>query len=504
MLYKTCLLILLFLLYLHTSGQKVKTSGPETINRSSANLKLDETVDEYIKAEMQKKKIPGLQIVVIQKGKIMKAKSYGVANVELNAPVNNETMFEIASNTKQFTAGGIMLLVEDGRLRLEDKITKYLPGLPELYNAITVRNLLNHTSGVKDYIEEFSLNRRADYTNAELIKHIGANQLNFPPGENARYSTTGYLLLGLIIEEITGKPYGDFLQERIFKPLGMTRTRVINLAEIIPNRASGYSLKNDTLRNGRYVAQTLRAGADIGLMTTAIDMAKWDACFNTTKIFKQSTVNAMFTPARLNDGTYAYHEWIAPFGFGWFIDDYFGQKNINHGGTFITGFSSEISRYVDDGMTIIILNNRVQSDPYVMGMTIAGMYDPDLRIPHQLKPKRDINTQRSGKLKEFLLSVAGSSIDSTQMTEGLFNRWTHEYYVYSNPKSEITDMVKDLKSFTFIACKDVQNKKIEKVGINVKSLCSYKIVAGAKTHFVTFYLTAEDKIADVWSYSHSE
>ncbi|MCA1609253.1 MAG: beta-lactamase family protein, partial [Acidobacteria bacterium] len=222
----------------------------------SATLVQADEIDGYVKSQMQKRQIPGLQLAVVRDGKIIKAQSYGVANLELNAPVNDETMFEIASNSKQYTAGAIMLLAQDGKLKLEDGITKYLSGLPETYNAITVRHLLNHTAGVKDYIEEFQLNRRLDYTNQELIKNIGANELNFPPGENARYSTTNYLLLGLVIEQITGKPYGEFLQERIFRPLGMHRTRVINIAEIIPNRASGYKFENGILRNGRYVAQT--------------------------------------------------------------------------------------------------------------------------------------------------------------------------------------------------------------------------------------------------------
>ena len=232
--------------------------------------------------------IPGLQLAVVRNGKIIKAQSYGIANLELNAPVTDDTMFEIASNSKQYTAGAIMLLELDGKLNLDDGITKYLSGLPQTYSAITVRHLLNHTSGVKDYIEEFQLNRSLIYTNQELIKRLGANELNFPPGEDAKYSTTGYLLLGIIIEQITGKPYGEFLRERIFAPLGMNRTRVINLAEIIPNRATGYKFENGVLRNGRFVAQTLRSGADIGLMTTALDTVKWDAALNTNRFLRGS------------------------------------------------------------------------------------------------------------------------------------------------------------------------------------------------------------------------
>jgi CubicO group peptidase (beta-lactamase class C family) len=470
---------------------------------NAALVQADE-VDDYVRLQMQKRSIPALQLAVVHKGKIIKSQNYGVSNIELNAPVTDDTMFEIASNTKQFTAGAIMLLAQDGKLNLDDSITKYLSGLPPTYNAITVRYLLNHTSGVKDYIEEFELNRRLDYTNQELIERIGANELNFPPGENARYSTTGYLLLGLIIEQITGKPYGEFLRERIFEPLGMNRTRAINLAEIIPNRASGYKFENGILRNGRYVAQTLRASADIGLMTTALDTAKWDAALNTNKIFTRVSLDAMFTPARLKNGSIAYNDWNANFGLGWFIDDYFGHRNINHGGTFITGFHAEISRYVDEKLTVIILTNRVQSYPYTIGMSIAGMFNPALRIPHQLEPQPDVNLQRSQKLKQFLSSVASGAIDSAQMTEGFRARFSYDALDYTTSKSEIPAIMKDLKSFSFVACKNVETRKVERIGTQIKNLCSYKIVTRQKTHFFTFYLTAQDKIADIWIYSHPE
>lgn len=460
----------------------------------SAMLVRADEVDVYVKSQMQKRDIPGLQLAVVRNGKIIKSQSYGVASIELNAPVTNDTMFEIASNSKQYTAGAIMLLAQDGKLNLDYGITKYLSGLPQTYNAITVRHLLNHTSGVKDYIEEFQLNRSLIYTNQELIERIGANELNFPPGEDAKYSTTGYLLLGLIIEQITGKPYGEFLRERIFAPLGMNGTRVINLAEIIPNRATGYKFENGILRNGRFVAQTLRASADIGLMTTALDTVKWDAALNTNKIFAQASLDAMFAPAKLKNGSFAYNDWNSHFGLGWFIDDYFGHRNINHGGTFITGFHAEISRYVDEKLTVIILTNRVQSDPYTIGMSIAGMLNPALRIPHQLRVQLDVNPERSQKLKQFLSSVESGAIDSAQMSEGFRARFS------SDQKSDITKFMKSLKSFSYVDCKNVEKRGIERIGSQIKNLCSYKIVTGQKTHFVTFYLTAQDKVADIWIY----
>ncbi len=462
----------------------------------SVNLVYADEVDDYVKSQMQKRHIPGFQLAVVREGKIIKVQSYGVANVESGVPVTNDTMFEIASNSKQYTAGAVMLLAQDGKLNLDDSITKYLSGLPKTYNAITVRHLLNHTSGVKDYIEEFQLNRSLNYTNQELIERIGANELNFPLGENAKYSTTGYLLLGLIIEKITGKPYGEFLRERIFTPLGMKRTRVINLSEIIPNRASGYILEKGVLRNGRFVAQTLRAGADIGLMTTALDTVKWDSALNTNKIFTQSSLDAMFTPAKLKNGSFAYNDWNGYFGLGWFIDDYFGHREINHGGTFITGFHANISRFVDEKLTIIILTNGVLSDPSTIGYAIAGIYNPNLRPPYMLNARKDDNPQRTQKLKQFLSGIAEGFVDSEQMTEGFRTRFS------SDQKSDIIEFMKDLKAFSYVECKNVEKLGIERIGSRISDICHYKAKTERKNYFVSFYLTAQNKFADMWIYSN--
>jgi D-alanyl-D-alanine carboxypeptidase len=455
-----------------------------------------EKVDAYVREQMKARSIPGLALAVVRDGKVLLVRSYGLANVELNAPVTDHTAFEIASNSKQFTAGAIMLLVQDGKLSLDDSITRYLHGLPARYSPVTIRHLLNHTSGVKDYIEEFSLNRSLNYTDQELVERIGAHELNFPPGEDARYSTTGYLLLGLVIEKITGKPYGEFLRERIFAPLGMTRTRVIDLSGIIPHRASGYILQGGVLRNGRYVAQTLRASADIGLMTTVLDMVKWDAALSTSKIFTQSSLDAMFVPARLKNGSYAYNAWNGHLGFGWFLDDYYGHREINHGGTLITGFHSNISRFVDKKLAVIVLTNRVQSDPQTIGYTVAGMYDPDLRPPHMLEAQGDDDPQRTQRLKQFLSKASGGEVEAGQTTEGFRARFG------ADRKIEIAELMKDLRAFSFIGCKSVLNGNVECLGSPVSRLCHYKADAGGKKHFVTFYLTSDERVADLWMYSH--
>jgi CubicO group peptidase (beta-lactamase class C family) len=236
-------------------------------------------IDDYIRAEMDAQKIPGLSLAVIKNGEIVLAKGYGLANVEHQVPVKPETIFQSGSMGKQFTATAVMMLVEEGKLSLDDKITKFFPDSPQAWRNITVRHLLTHTSGLGDYPEDFDLRR--DYTEDELVQRIKTVPLAFQPGEKWSYSNLAYVMLGVLIHKVSGKFYGDFLQERVFKPLGMTTTRVISEADIVPNRAAGYRLVNGELKNQNWVSPTLNTTADGALYLTIYDMAKWDAALYT-------------------------------------------------------------------------------------------------------------------------------------------------------------------------------------------------------------------------------
>ena len=201
----------------------------------------DETsskVDSFVKASIRQHRIPGLALAVMRDGKIIKAQGYGLSNIELDVPVSPQTIFQSGSLGKQFTATGVMMLVEESKVGLDDKVTKYFPGAPDSWNTITVRNLLTHTSGIKDYTDK-NFDYRRDYTEEDLLKILQTLPFDFVPGEKWSYSNSGYMLLGILIRKVTGKFYGDFLQERIFGPLGMTTTRVISEQDIVPNRAAG-------------------------------------------------------------------------------------------------------------------------------------------------------------------------------------------------------------------------------------------------------------------------
>jgi CubicO group peptidase (beta-lactamase class C family) len=190
-----------------------------------------------VHAEMEKQRIPGLALLVARHGVPIRAEGYGLANVELNVPVKPETIFQSGSVGKQFTAAAVMMLVEAGKIGLDDHLNKYFSSAPTWWNEVTVRELLSHTAGFTDYPENFD--DRKDYTEEEFLKIVESIPPAFPPGTHWSYSNLGYLTLGILIHRVTGEFYGDFLQERIFKPLGMSTTRIIAEADIIPNRSSG-------------------------------------------------------------------------------------------------------------------------------------------------------------------------------------------------------------------------------------------------------------------------
>src|ERR1051325_5745516 len=194
-------------------------------------------VDEIVRREMQTQHIPGLSLAVVKAGHLILARGYGTANVEHQVPVRPETIFQSGSMGKQFTATAVMMLVEAGKIRLDDPVGKYLPRVPKRWAKITVRHLLTHTSGLGDYPSDFDFRR--DYTEDELLKRLTEIPLAFAPGEKWRYSNVGYVILGILIGKVTGHFYGEFLSDRIFKPLGMATARIISEADIVPNRAAG-------------------------------------------------------------------------------------------------------------------------------------------------------------------------------------------------------------------------------------------------------------------------
>lgn len=326
-----------------------------------------DAVDQYVQAEMQKYHIPGLALLVVHDGKVERAQGYGFSNVELQVPVKPETVFQSGSVGKQFAATAVMMLVEEGKIQLDDPLTKYFPEAPASWKQITVRQLLSHTAGFTDYPDNF--NFRQDRTEEELLKIIEGIPLAYPPGTNWSYSNLGYATVGILIHRASGQFYGDFLQQRVFKPLGMTTTRIINEEDIIPNRAAGYRIIKGELKNQEWVAPMVNTTADGSMYFTILDLAKWDAGLYTEKLLKRSSLDQMWTIAKFNNGEPNPDH----YGFGWFIENIHGHRIIEHEGAW-QGFQTNISRYVDDKLTVVVLTNLAGGHPDEVTHHVAGLY----------------------------------------------------------------------------------------------------------------------------------
>lgn len=306
-------------------------------------------VDSLVKQEMKKHDIPGVALTIIKNGKPIKTAGYGFSNLELKTSVTKETVFEIGSVTKQFTAAGIMLLVQEGKISVDDPISKYLKDTPPSWANIRIRNLLTHTSGIKTYtgLDGFEFSRHL--TQEEFIKKLGAMPLDFEPGDSWFYSNSGFNLLGFIIENVSGKKYWDYMGERIFGPVGMNATTNRDPSILVLNRADGYekNLKGQRINRDYDLTDIFSAGA---IVSTVTDMAKWDLMLDTDKILTEESKQRMWTVTKLNSGK------IKEYGFAWDVGALDGHKNIGHSGS-TSGFSASFQRFPNDKLAVIVLTN---------------------------------------------------------------------------------------------------------------------------------------------------
>jgi CubicO group peptidase (beta-lactamase class C family) len=271
------------------------------------------------------------------------------------------------------------MLVEAGKIDLDDSIRKYFEHAPESWQAIKIKHLLSHTSGLGEYESEerttpFGLfYMRHDLSEEQLLERMETMTIDFAPGEKWRYTNTNFVLLGFVIHKVTGQFYGDFLAQRIFKPLSMTSTRIISDIEIIPNRVVGYELNNGVLQNQAWVSPTYNSTGDGAMYFNVLDLANWDRALYGEQLLKRSSLERMWTVFPLNDGKPNPDH----YGFAWEMNAVHGHKIIEHGGAW-QGFRSHIARYVDDGITVVVLSNVGPSRPGRIAHAIAGLCDPAL------------------------------------------------------------------------------------------------------------------------------
>lgn len=342
---------------------------------TGASCSRADEIDDLVNAQLARQRTPGAAVAVVKAGRIVKVAAYGVTALAGGSPVRTDTVFPIQSMTKQFTAAGVLLLVEAGKIDLDAPVSRYVENSPPTWEKMTVRHLLTQTSGLHDFINEPARNLRRDTTDEQLLQGEAARPLKFAPGDAWDYSNTNYLLLGHIIHRVSGRWYGDFLAEHIFQPLGMTRTGVVSARRPdLAEQAIGHESENGRLRPSTILPASIAGYAGGGIRSTVLDLAKWDAALHRGQILSRASLALMWTPVKLNNGT------THGYGFGWEIDSIANHRRVWHAGTWL-GFAAQIERYLDDELTVIVLTNLTTAAPARIARAIAGSYVPALAAP---------------------------------------------------------------------------------------------------------------------------
>ena len=411
-------------------------------------------LDSYFAAQLAKKKTPSISVAVVQKGKVIYGKGFGIANLEDQVPATANSVYRIGSITKQFTATMIMQLVKEGKLRVDDPFETILDDMPRAWAKVTVRNLLNHTSGVKSYTEIsglFAGDAMKPTNPAGIIKKVADAPLDFEPGTKWHYSNSGYELLGMIIEKLDKRTYAESLSARILTPLGMTNTYFVSENQVVPHRAQGYSNSNVGFRHSQYLNMDWPYAAG-SIESTVLDLAKWDAALYGDSILPQDMLAQMWTATTLADGT------PQQYGFGWQFSKSNGVDIVEHGGG-IHGFTTQIRRCPTLGITVIVLTNSDSGgDPATLAKEAMGIVEPSLQ-PKAGVDKSPTTTKHD---QEVLQSLLDGKLDRTSLTPEFAVKLTPEKLAAA--KSQLAALGKILK-FEYVSEQVIEplNARIYKV-----------------------------------------
>jgi CubicO group peptidase (beta-lactamase class C family) len=449
-----------------------------------------DAVDDYVRGVMAKTKTPGVSVLVSRGGRTLRAQGYGMANVELQAPASADTVYQSGSVGKQFTAAGVLLLVEEGKLGLDDRLSKHFPEGPAAWHRISVRQLLTHSSGLKDYGSD-EIDYRQDYDEQELLEVMRRVPLEFEPGTQWSYSNTGYLILGLLTSRLAGKHWSEFQAERIFAPLGMTTARVISEKDIVMNRAAGYELdEQGELKNQDWVSPSLNRCADGALYLTVKDLAAWERALRERRLLGPASYEAWWEPVELANGT------TYPYGFGWEIAEQRGQRLIEHTGSW-QGFKAAIARYPDHDLAVAVLANLAEAEPGTMAHEIAGIVEPRLALPDASASRPDPEPERAGRLREALAAFADSRAHPA-LARGLREtasgsaREAHQRRAIGTRLAEMT-------AFRYVGEDDLAARPLAWRGERITRVVHYALDTPRARHVYRFYLTQDGRVADFGS-----
>lgn len=434
-----------------------------------------DSVNHYVAAEVKRQRIPGVSVAILRGDRILLARGFGFANLELRVPASDSTIYQSGSVGKQFTAAAVVMLSEQGRLSLDDRITKWLREGKGIWDSITVRHLLTHTSGIAEYTDS-TFDYRKDYTEDQLVGFAASRPLDFPPGERWSYSNTGYLLLGVLIHRVTGRFYGEVLQDLIFSPTGMGTTRIISEADIIPNRSAGYQLVHGRIKHQDWVSPSLNTTADGALYFSVKDLARWAIALNHRRIPSARVLDLVWSPVRLNDGG------RFPYGLGWDLTEQRGHRRIGHTGAW-QGFRAAIYRYPEFDLTVAVLANLAEAESGAIAQGIAGIMEPALQPP-QLLPAPLASPSPPLPIPELLDRIAGSA-DSNAITPGLGR------FLIGGARGELHQTLQKAGAWTFLGCDEVAARRISWLGGEVERICYVRSATPGQHTVVSLFYTGD-------------
>jgi CubicO group peptidase (beta-lactamase class C family) len=368
-------------------------AGARVAHAQSPEMAAGKKVDAIFSA-VSSPDAPGFAVLARKDGQTVFERGYGLRELRTKAKIDARTNFRLASFTKQFTAMAIMLLVHDGKLRYDETLTEIFADFPAYGKTITVRNLLNHTSGLPDYEDLMDAVEKTggptwtpekqiqDQEVLELLKKEKVGK--FAPGTSWSYSNSGYVTLGLIVAKVSGKSYGEFLHQRIFAPLKMNHTVVFQKGKNeVANRAFGHTKEKDAFKETDQSSTSATLG-DGGIYSNLEDLAKWDDALQNHTLLSEKEFQLAITPVKLNDSSDPHwpkepnDDNLAPgkpvsYGFGWFLDPYEGRQRMWHSGSTV-GFYTIIERFMDERLTVIILSNRTNWDREKLALQVADIF----------------------------------------------------------------------------------------------------------------------------------
>ena len=336
-----------------------------------------DSIDDYVKGAMEKSHIPGISIAIVKDGKVIRAQGYGIGTLELNTPVTPESVFRVASMSKQFCSAAAIMLRDEGKLDFEAPIKTYIPESPSSWDGVKVRHLLSHQSGIPNVTELSSFKFNQEYNEAQFLKFLKPLPLDSEPGAKYHYSNSGFTIMGFIVGRVAKVPLSQFVEENIFRPVGMTASSYAKVDTVVPNRVTGYRWIKDHYENAWTSRPSAMDGSG-GILSTVLDFAKWDAALFTEMPLTNAQKLQLWTPNKLNDGKQTVY------GFGWTVRSGPDGKTVSHSGN-TSGFTSNILRILDQKLTVIVFRNAEVEGAAEMASDIADLYRGRVLKPKKVK-----------------------------------------------------------------------------------------------------------------------